>query len=308
MFESSFEQPLVSAQMDERDAWQSAGERLAIAALERRARDDERFVRRDRAGHLCAHGQEPRLAVGVRERLVARHLFDVPRWVQIVAVDEAPPPIFRERSSDRRLSRPRHAHHDDNHRRYCDAFAETEKGPQKPKMGLPHFRFFATGLALHIRISGRKWGRPIFGFCGPFSVSALMVITTDFVDIPSGGGTMRLFVAAPRRDARYPGVIAYSDIFQLTGPMLRVCVRLAGYGYVVAAPEIYHRLEPPGTAIPFDDPGRERGLKDAERTRVAEFDADCRATLDYLAAHPRVAAGPLGALGFCIGGPPAVRG
>ena len=116
-----------------------------------------------------------------------------------------------------------------------------------------------------------------------------MVITTDFVDIDSGGGRMRLLVSAPRTEGRYPGVVAYSDIFQLTGPMLRVCARLAGYGYVVAAPEIYHRLEPPGLAIPFDDEGRERGLRDASRTRVAEFDADCRATLDYLAAHPRVA-------------------
>lgn len=134
-----------------------------------------------------------------------------------------------------------------------------------------------------------------------------MVITTEFIDIDSGGSPMRLLVAAPRREGRYPGIVAYSDIFQLTGPMLRVCARLAGYGYVVAAPEIYHRLEPPGTAIPFDDEGRERGLTDASRTRVAEVDADCRATLDYLAAHPRVATGQLAAMGFCIGGHLAFR-
>lgn len=134
-----------------------------------------------------------------------------------------------------------------------------------------------------------------------------MVVTTDFVDIDSGGGRMRLLVAAPRAEGRYPGVVAYSDIFQLTGPMLRVCTRLAGYGYVVVAPEIYHRLEPPGTAIPFDDDGRTRGLEDAHRTRVAEFDADGRAALDFLAGHPQVAPGQLGAMGFCIGGHLAFR-
>jgi carboxymethylenebutenolidase len=133
-----------------------------------------------------------------------------------------------------------------------------------------------------------------------------MVITTEFVDIESGG-KMRLLVCAPRPEGRYPGIVAYSDIFQLTGPMIRVCARLAGYGYLVAAPEIYHRLEPPGTAISFDDEGRERGLRGASLTRVAEFDADCRATLDYLAAHPRVVAGRLGAMGFCIGGHLAFR-
>jgi carboxymethylenebutenolidase len=134
-----------------------------------------------------------------------------------------------------------------------------------------------------------------------------MIITSTFIDIDAGGRPMRLFVAAPRQEGRYPGVVAYSDIFQLTGPMLRVCARLAGYGYVVAAPEIYHRLEPPGTALPFDDAGRARGLEDASRTRVADFDADCRATLDYLVGHPQVAAGQLAAMGFCIGGHLAFR-
>lgn len=35
---------------------------------------------------------------------------------------------------------------------------------------------------------------------------------------------------------------------------------------------------------------------------VAHFDADCRAALGYLAAHPLVAPGQLGAAGFCLGG------
>ncbi len=134
-----------------------------------------------------------------------------------------------------------------------------------------------------------------------------MIVTTDYVDIPAEKSPMRLFVAHPKAAGEFPGIICYSDIFQLTGPMLRACVRLAGYGFVVAAPEIYHRLEPAGTAIPFDDAGRTQGLEDAARTSVADFDADCRATLDYLAAHPRVAKNKLAAAGFCIGGHLAFR-
>ncbi|PYS84379.1 MAG: dienelactone hydrolase family protein [Acidobacteria bacterium] len=134
-----------------------------------------------------------------------------------------------------------------------------------------------------------------------------MVITTEYVEVEVGGSPMRVLVSAPRGGGEYPGVVCYSDIFQLTGPTVRACARLAGYGFVVAAPEIYHRLEPPGTVIPFDDEGRTRGLEDASKTSVAEFDADCRAALDYLAAHPRVAAGRLGAAGFCIGGHLAFR-
>ena len=116
-----------------------------------------------------------------------------------------------------------------------------------------------------------------------------------------------MFVASPRAEGKFPGIIFYSDIFQLTGPMLRSCARLAGYGFVVAAPEIYHRIESPGTAIPFDDAGRTRGLNDAAKTSVAEFDQDCRAVLDYLARHHKVASGKLGAAGFCIGGHLAFR-
>jgi carboxymethylenebutenolidase len=129
-----------------------------------------------------------------------------------------------------------------------------------------------------------------------------MIITSEYVDIPVGGSPLRLFVAAPKAEGEYPGILFYSDIFQLTGPMIRSSMRLAGYGFVVAAPEIYHRIEPPGTVIPFDDEGRTRGLENAARTPVAHFDADCRAALDYLAGHSNVSEGKLGAAGFCIGG------
>lgn len=134
-----------------------------------------------------------------------------------------------------------------------------------------------------------------------------MVVTTDYVNVPSTAGTIRTFVAAPKAEGRYPGVWCYSDIFQLTPPMIRSCVRLAGYGFVAAAPEIYARIEPAGSAIPFDDAGRTRGLEDAGKTPVAHFDADCRAGLDWLATHHKVAKGKIGAMGFCIGGHLAFR-
>ena len=134
-----------------------------------------------------------------------------------------------------------------------------------------------------------------------------MMINTQYVDTQVDGSPMRMLVAAPKAAGEYPGILYYSDIFQLTGPMLRATMRLAGYGFVVAAPEIYHRIEPPGTAIPFDDAGRDRGMSNAAKTPVADFDADCRAALDYLKQHPSVGEEKLGAGGFCIGGHLAFR-
>ncbi len=134
-----------------------------------------------------------------------------------------------------------------------------------------------------------------------------MVVSREYVDVPVDARSMRTFVAAPRAPGPHPGVVFYSDIFQLTDPTLRWCVRLAGYGFVVAAPEIYHRREPPGTVLEFDDEGKARGQRDAEQTPVADFDADIRAALDSTAAHPAVAGAPLGAAGHCTGGHLAFR-
>ena len=134
-----------------------------------------------------------------------------------------------------------------------------------------------------------------------------MVVTTESVDVPAQGSPMRMLVTAPRAEGGYPGLLMYPDIFQITPSQRRLSTRLAGYGFVVATPEIYHRIEPAGTAFAFDDAGRTRGLDDARRTTVSQFDADCRIALDWLTAHPRVKRGALGAMGFCIGGHLAFR-
>ena len=134
--------------------------------------------------------------------------------------------------------------------------------------------------------------------------NAGMVLTREYVEIPVDGRAMRTFVAAPRDGGPYPGIVFSTDIFQLTEPTLRWAVRLAGYGFVVAVPEIYHRLEPAGTVLGFDDEGKLRGQRDAETTPVADFDADLAAALAWLAEH---SSGSLGAAGHCTGGHLAFR-
>ena len=118
---------------------------------------------------------------------------------------------------------------------------------------------------------------------------------------------MRVYVAAPSSEGQYPGILFYSDIYQLGRPITLLADRLAGYGYVVAAPEIFHRLEPVGAVIEPNDLGRMRGNDDARRTALAEYDADGLAVLEWLKAENSVASGQLGALGFCIGGHLAFR-
>ncbi len=134
-----------------------------------------------------------------------------------------------------------------------------------------------------------------------------MQIKTDYIDIPVAGKQMRTFLAHPAQTGSYPGIIYFSDIFQISAAMQRACARLAGYGFVAATHEIFHRLEDAGTILPQTDEGRARGSWNQLATPMAHFDEDCRATLAYLQQHPLVAPDKIGAGGFCIGGHLAYR-
>jgi hypothetical protein len=89
--------------------------------------------------------------------------------------------------------------------------------------------------------------------------------------------------------------LCYSDIFQLTPPLLRFCARLAGYGFVAAAPKsIAASSRPTALSSRSTTPVARSGQQDAAKTPVAHFDADCRSGLHWLATHPRVAPGKIG--------------
>lgn len=134
-----------------------------------------------------------------------------------------------------------------------------------------------------------------------------MQITKRNVELRVDDSLMRVYLAAPSSPGVYPGIIFDSDIYQLGGAMIRLANYLAGYGYVVAAPEIFHRTEPVGLVIEPDDIGRMRGNDNAIRTAIADYDADCRAVIEFLKAESSVSPGKIGTLGFCIGGHLAFR-
>ncbi|MBD2255373.1 dienelactone hydrolase family protein [Nostoc parmelioides] len=134
-----------------------------------------------------------------------------------------------------------------------------------------------------------------------------MQITKRNVELRVDDSLMRVYVASPKPAGVYPGIVFYSDIYQLGSPIIRLANYLAGFGYVVAAPEIFHRLEPIGLVIEPDDLGRMRGNDNARRTAIAEYDADSRAVIDFLKAESTVNADKIGTVGFCIGGHLAFR-
>ncbi len=126
------------------------------------------------------------------------------------------------------------------------------------------------------------------------------------VDVPTPSGPMRTYFFRPAVDRPYPGIILYSEIFQMTGPIRRTAALLAGHGYLVAVPEVYHELEPAGTVLAYDQAGADIGNAHKYGKELAAYDADARALIDYLKTREDCS-GQLGAIGICLGGHLAFR-
>src|SRR6201997_3209306 len=129
----------------------------------------------------------------------------------------------------------------------------------------------------------------------------VIVISDEFVTLDTPNGHMRTHIVRPVAPGRYPGIVFYSEIFQITAPIRRTAAMLAGHGYIVAMPEIYHESEPAGTVLAYDQTGSDRGNFLKTDKPVAAYDADARAVLDHLATRPDCT-GKLGVMGICIGG------
>jgi carboxymethylenebutenolidase len=134
----------------------------------------------------------------------------------------------------------------------------------------------------------------------------MTIFDNEILELATPYGPMRTHVFRPQAPGNYPGIALWSEIFQITGPIRRTAALLAGNGFVVMAPEIYHELEPAGEVLPYDDAGATRGNAHKTTKELASYDADARAVLDALAAHPNCT-GKLGTLGICIGGHLAFR-
>jgi carboxymethylenebutenolidase len=132
-----------------------------------------------------------------------------------------------------------------------------------------------------------------------------MKLREDEVRVPASGYEIRSMVISPAGAGPWPGVLLYTDIFQLTESTLRTARRLASAGFVVCVPEIYPRTELAGVVLEFDDAGKQAGLAGAAATTTAQFDEDRVAVLDFLERRPDVTT--LFATGFCIGGHLAFR-
>lgn len=130
-------------------------------------------------------------------------------------------------------------------------------------------------------------------------------VTTETLELPQ----VRVLVARPQlpkgeAPRAFPVVVAWSDIFQLTPPHLRIVNRLASRGFVVIAPELYGRFVKKGTAFDFEA-DRQKALGASLTMKLEWIDEDVAAILE--AAAKMSTSGAVGVIGWCFGGHVALR-
>ena len=112
---------------------------------------------------------------------------------------------------------------------------------------------------------------------------------------------MRLHLFRPAVAERYPGILLYSEIYQIAGPIRRIAAFLVGPGYLVPAPEVCHEFEKPGAVLAYDAAGTDRGNELKFTMELSAFDSGSERAQQRadLAERQHAAGHRAGAAGGC---------
>jgi carboxymethylenebutenolidase len=125
-------------------------------------------------------------------------------------------------------------------------------------------------------------------------------VTTARTDrIAVEDGSFDVHVVLPD-GGRGPGVVLIQEIFGVGSFIRAVADRLAGLGYVVAAPDLFWRFAP-NYAADHDEAGLAESFDKLQQLDVPKAVSDSVATLEHLARLDEVTGRP-GVFGYCLGG------
>ena len=133
-----------------------------------------------------------------------------------------------------------------------------------------------------------------------------MTIEQQTIEIETATGTMRCRIFRPSNAGKFPSVIFYSEIFQITSPIARTAAYVAGHGYVVIVPEVFHELNPIGTVLAYDEEGKDKGNTDKFTKPLTDHDSDTQRIVEWI-DQQAFCNGSLGSFGVCLGGHLAFR-
>ena len=131
--------------------------------------------------------------------------------------------------------------------------------------------------------------------------------------IQTADGPAEAYLVRPTDGAEHPGVLLYIDAIGLRPRIEEMADRIASWGYVVLAPNVFHRDGRAADLAPTDDltvpENREKFFAGGVMERVGALtpdksDPDARRWVAALLEHAR---GPIGVTGYCMGARLATR-
>jgi carboxymethylenebutenolidase len=131
-------------------------------------------------------------------------------------------------------------------------------------------------------------------------------VTPNRLDVTTPDGVMDVYVSTPAGDGPWPVVLFYMDAFGIRPQLHEMAGRLASAGFFVAVPNLYYRtadfrpFEP--TAVAAEGPERDRFRAMIASITDSVIMRDTEALLATLASHAAASPGPVGAVGYCMGG------
>ncbi len=111
---------------------------------------------------------------------------------------------------------------------------------------------------------------------------------------------MNAYVAVPWGTGPFPAIMLFQEAYGVNNHIRKLADKIAGEGYLVIAPELFHRTAPVGFEAPYGDFSVVMPHFQALTTEM--LIADIQATYDWLVAQDNVKKNKIGCVGFCVGG------
>ena len=125
-------------------------------------------------------------------------------------------------------------------------------------------------------------------------------IVKEKVKLAVADGTqMAAYVARPEQGGPHPGLLVFQEAFGVNHHIRSVSERFAAEGYVVIAPELFHRTAPGFEGSYTDFPAVMPHLQ-AMTTETAEMDIG--SAHEWLRSNAQVKPNEISSVGFCMGG------
>lgn len=124
---------------------------------------------------------------------------------------------------------------------------------------------------------------------------------SDYITLQvKGANEMNIYLSKPQEAGVFPALMLFQEAFGVNHHIRNVADRLAKEGYIVVAPELYHRTAPKGFESPYTDFDAIKPHTSVLNNTTLE--ADIQACYDWLQKQDNVQKDKIGAIGFCMGG------